>query len=319
MSRPSVPLILIFALLATTIACGTATPASEAPAGPPPTQALMDAKSPEPPEAPPPSRTPPPPTPTPDPNAVSQGTYLVGEDIQAGLYRGDAGQGLGGSCYWARLKDLSGGLDSILANDNAEGQFYIQVAETDKALEVACDVVFMPDLPAPVAQFPEQLPPGMYLVGVDIQAGMYRGIAGQGFGDSCYWARLKDLSGGLYSLLANDNAGGQFYLEVLTSDKALETACDLSYLAALPAPATTFPDTIDPGMYLVGVDIQPGIYKGQAGTDFSQSCYWQRIVNLTGDLYSIIANDNATGQFYVQVAATDMALETACELTRTGD
>ena len=109
--------------------------------------------------------------------------------------------------------------------------------------------------------------------------------------NSCYWARLKDLSGGLNSLSANDNAVGQYYLEVLDSDEALETACDLSYLPAIPNPPSIYPETIKPGMYLVGADIQPGTYKGQAGADYSQSCYWQRIANLTGDLYSIIAND----------------------------
>src|SRR3990172_6734959 len=67
------------------------------------------------------------PTATPDPNLVSEGTYLVGKDIQPGLYKGMAGTGIFESCYWQRSKDLTGSFGSILANDNAEGQFYIQV------------------------------------------------------------------------------------------------------------------------------------------------------------------------------------------------
>jgi hypothetical protein len=312
-------LVAVSALVAAAIACGGTAPASDVSSVPPGTEGAAAPDSIGATQVPPPTRTPPPPTPTRDPNLISAGTYLVGDEIQPGLYRGVAGQGFGGSCYWARLKDLSGGLESILANDNAEGQFYVQVADSDKALEVACDIAYLPEMPAPVATFPDQLEAGMYLVGIDVQPGLYRGNAGQGFGDSCYWARLKDLSGGLDSLSANDNAIGQFYLEALESDEALETACELTFLATLPSPPDSFPETIQPGMYLVGVDVQPGMYKGQAGADFSQSCYWQRISNLTGDLFSIIANDNATGQFYVQVASTDMALETACELTRTGD
>jgi hypothetical protein len=49
------------------------------------------------------------------------------------------------------------------------------------------------------------------------------------------------------------------------------------------------------------------------------SCYWARLNNVAGELESVIANDNAVGQFYVQVAASDFALSTACELERVGD
>jgi hypothetical protein len=72
-------------------------------------------------------------------------------------------------------------------------------------------------------------------------------------------------------------------------------------------------------MYLVGRDIQPGTYKGEAGADFADSCYWARLSNVAGELDGILANDNATGQFYVQVAASDFALSTGCQLERVGD
>jgi hypothetical protein len=130
---------------------------------------------------------------------------------------------------------------------------------------------------------------------------------------------LKDLAGTLDSILANDNAEGQFYVQVSETDQALETRCDLRFLRVLPEIATVFPDKIEPGMYLVGIEIQPGTYRGQAGTEFSDSCYWQRLRNLSGSFGAIIANDNATGQFYVKVSQTDVALSTRCELARVGD
>jgi hypothetical protein len=72
-------------------------------------------------------------------------------------------------------------------------------------------------------------------------------------------------------------------------------------------------------MYIVGRDIQAGTYKGQAGTDITTSCYWGRLSNVAGGFDSILANDNAVGQFYVQVAGSDFALKTGCELERVGD
>jgi len=130
----------------------------------------------------------------------------------------------------------------------------------------------------------------------------------------CYWARLSGLGGGLDEILANDNSIGRFYVEVLNTDAALETACALTRLPLLPAPPETFPDVLRPGMYLVGIDIAPGRYRGVAGEGFLESCYWARLGDARGELESILANDNASGQFYIEVAATDFALRTACNL-----
>jgi hypothetical protein len=161
--------------------------------------------------------------------------------------------------------------------------------------------------------------PGTYLIGTDIKPGIYKGVAGQGLFDSCYWERMKDLTESLDSILANANSIGQFYIEVMVSDFALKTNCQLIRLETIPEHSGEYPQTLAPGTYLVGSDIRPGIYKGQAGSDISDSCYWERLRDVAGDFNSILANENATGQFYVQVLPTDFALATACELEWSGD
>ena len=158
---------------------------------------------------------------------------------------------------------------------------------------------------------------GTHIVGKDIQPGIYRGLAGQGLLDSCYWARLSDLKGELGSLIANENAVGQYYLEVKPTDVALETACPLTPLAQ--APVMSVGDKLPAGTYLVGRDIKPGTYQGEAGTDILESCYWARLSNVAGGMESLIANDNANGPYFVQVAGSDFALNTACPLVRIGD
>jgi TolA-binding protein len=59
---------------------------------------------------------------------------------------------------------------------------------------------------------------GTFVVGKDIQPGTYKS-EGQ---DSCYWARLAGLGGGLDDIIANDNTSGPVTIEVSPGDRALE-------------------------------------------------------------------------------------------------
>lgn len=195
------------------------------------------------------------------------------------------------------------------------------IASTATLQSVATDILVPTNtlLPPTATKSSDLFKPGTYLVGVDIKPGIYKGGAGESIFDSCYWARLKDLSGELDALLANSNSMGQFYVEIRSSDYAIETRCELIPLDSIPASTGAVPQIIKQGMYLIGRDIQAGTYKGQAGNDVSESCYWERLSDVAGELDSIIANDNAVGQYYVQVDASDFALSTACELERVGD
>lgn len=57
----------------------------------------------------------PPPAPAGPLTTVSDGTYLVGTDMEAGSYKTSGGKG----CYWARLKDDGG--QNIIANNLGDG------------------------------------------------------------------------------------------------------------------------------------------------------------------------------------------------------
>jgi hypothetical protein len=61
------------------------------------------------------------------------GTFLVGEDVAPGTYRAAAASS--GNCYWARLKDLNGNVNSIVANGNTSGPVLLRVAPSDYAIE----------------------------------------------------------------------------------------------------------------------------------------------------------------------------------------
>ena len=62
-------------------------------------------------------------------------------------------------------------------------------------------------------------------------------------------------------------------------------------------------DAIGDGIWRVGTDIQPGLYRTMLDT-----CYWARLRNLTGR-DDIIANDNTDGPSYVEILATDVAFQ----------
>ena len=165
------------------------------------------------------------PEPTPLPG-YGPGILAVGRDIEPGIYAGKVGLGVFDSCYWARLKGVSGDFDDIITNDNAIGQFYISVSDSDEYLEVTCRITPLADWPEP-EEPPQSIAPGIHLVGRDIAPGTYQGEAGTGVLDSCYWGRLSGLSGGFDDIIANGNAAGAFYVSVLPTDTGLSTHCSL--------------------------------------------------------------------------------------------
>ena len=69
-----------------------------------------------------------------DPNAISgDGTFAVGSQVKPGSYR-TAVPSDSVNCYYARLKDASGSLESIIANNNGSpgSQQIVEIQQTDK-------------------------------------------------------------------------------------------------------------------------------------------------------------------------------------------
>ena len=285
-----------------------------------PTSAVATTSVPTPTFPPPRTYTPRPtthPTVTLEPTATPEvgfgpGTYRVGSDIQPGIYVGKAGSNVLDSCYWARLSGVSGEISDVTANDNANGQFYVEVLDTDKYLEIGCQIVPLDSWPIPEGSLSE-MGPGTYMVGRDVTPGIYRGEAGTEVGDSCYWARLSGVSGEISDVTANDIANGQFYVEVMDTDQYLKISCHIVPLDAWPIPDAPLSE-MGPGTYLVGRDVTPGIYRGEAGTEIGDSCYWARLSGVSGEISDVIANDIANGVFFVDVHSSDYAFSTGCPL-----
>lgn len=66
---------------------------------------------------------------------INGGTWKVGTEVKPGTY---ATKAINGPCYWERLKDFNGELDSIIANGNVDegeqGRFVVK--PTDKGVHL---------------------------------------------------------------------------------------------------------------------------------------------------------------------------------------
>jgi hypothetical protein len=57
------------------------------------------------------------------------------------------------------------------------------------------------------------------------------------------------------------------------------------------------------GDFQVGADVKPGTYRTSGNTD--DMCYWERAKDASGEVDSLLANDNVSGTSYVTILATD--------------
>lgn len=64
------------------------------------------------------------------------------------------------------------------------------------------------------------------------------------------------------------------------------------------------------GTFRVGKDIKPGTYRGKPG--MMGSCYWARMSDASGDMSSIIANDNIEGPTVVTINSGEYFKTNGC-------
>ena len=139
---------------------------------------------------------------------------------------------------------------------------------------------------------------GIHEVGVEVEPGLYRS-SGTG-----YWERFQDASGDIDAIIAN-RKNVRAGLRRDQGDRRLVLDHPHGGLGARPEPpgprATTFGGD---GMYLVGVDIEPGTYSS------SGDGYSERLKSAVGGVDGIIANGNPEGKATVKISTTDKFFST---------
>lgn len=141
---------------------------------------------------------------------IKAGTYKVGTDIQAGEYIFIASSSLG---YIECTTDSTGDIDSIVFNDNVEGNVYLTVNDGEY-LKATGGTLY------PVEEAPSIIPSdgvykaGMYKVGKDIPAGEYKVILTDTTLGMGYYEVATDSRHGIESIVTNENVQADTYLTV---------------------------------------------------------------------------------------------------------
>src|SRR5215204_2392201 len=63
--------------------------------------------------------------------SFGEGAYIVGTDIDPGTYRNSGGTG----CYYERLRDFAGDMNSIIANNNTDNPTVVEIAPSDAGFQ----------------------------------------------------------------------------------------------------------------------------------------------------------------------------------------
>ena len=121
---------------------------------------------------------------------------------------------------------------------------------------------------------------------------------------SCYWERLRDFSGNLSGIIANDNSSGTHVIvDISGSDVGFNSSrCGTWFPYAAKSPTS-----ISDGVWSIGDEMQVGTWSAT----FTTSCYWARLSGFGGTLEEILANDNETSSAIVQIQPGDVGFLTS--------
>lgn len=133
--------------------------------------------------------------------------------------------------------------------------------------------------------------PGMYKVGTDIKAGEYV-VVGE---EMPYMQLSKDSTGTLESIVANENIQNRTIITI-KDGQYFEVKNGDTYPISKAPKAVPSNNQLPAGMYKVGLDIKPGEYKVVSQ---DESGYVEVSSNSSHNMYSIVSNDNFTGEKYV--------------------
>jgi hypothetical protein len=147
-----------------------------------------------------------------------EGTFIVGEDIEPGLY---AANSPGSGCYWERLSGFSGELGDVNANYFGGNRQVVMIYDTDAGFRNQGCGTWTKD-PDPIREDPsEPFGAGTMIVPIDVQPGTWRSEGGD---SSCYWARLSDFSGEISGIVTNSFGSTGDVVQISDNDAGFQSS-----------------------------------------------------------------------------------------------
>ena len=209
------------------------------------------------------------------------GTYVVGDEVAPGRYRARTPSD---SCYWYRLSDFLGEYDQThygWFGRRSDSTSIVDIDAKDAGFHSHGCGTWSDDL-SPVVTPGDPFPDGTYLVGVDIEPGRYRATDSTNGTEECFWLRLYGFGGSRgapQGFWATSRGWNLSMVDIDSFDVGFTSrGCGTwsSDLTPLTTPGEPFGD----GLYLVGIDLEPGRYRATAPSD---SCSWLRLSGFRGD------------------------------------
>jgi len=149
-------------------------------------------------------------------NAIQEGTYKVGTDLQAGLYKVVAKSSFMGMAYIDRSRDASMELDSIIANGIIKNSGYVRIKASDAYVKIQGATLYPEDTIE--TNIRDTFEDGIYLVGVDIAPGTYKVEVTDTTTNMGYVERQSDVSMELGDVIANEIFQNQGYVDIKSTD-----------------------------------------------------------------------------------------------------
>ncbi len=150
---------------------------------------------------------------------------------------------------------------------------------------------------------------GMYLVGKDIPAGIYKVTLTDSLMKMGYLERLKGVSMTLGDIIANEIVMGDGYLEIKETDFAVRLqGVSISQVILSDLAPSTKAEVSD-GVYLVGYDLCPGLYQVNVTDKIMNMGYVERLRGVSMEFGDIISNSIFQGPGYVEVKDGDFAIK----------
>lgn len=146
----------------------------------------------------------------------SDGTYVVGKDIQAGTYRT---RRAASGCYYSRLNGFSGELADINSNELTNATAIVTIMESDKGFKSSGCGTWTQDLSA-ITTSKTSFGDGTFIVGTDIDAGTYKNSGGS----TCYYSRLSGFSGELDDIVSNELTSASAIVTIAPSDRGFKSS-----------------------------------------------------------------------------------------------
>lgn len=145
-----------------------------------------------------------------------------------------------------------------------------------------------PVLAAPKSSFGQ----GKFTVGRDVKPGIYRSKAIVKSGANCYW-RITTTGSNGNEIIAIDNSNGGILTLNLQTGMDIDTKrCSTFVKSSLTTARGTPRTTVGNGIWLVGIDMEPGTYRVDKDI-FGKSCYL-KIYTAGSNLEDLVAIENFT-------------------------